>query len=157
VPAGGNKGTPPGPVSDEALSGGAKGDAEHRCCRPGRRIAENGPPALVIYHTCETSLPHLKLQTDIPVSAVNVGEGADLAGIRQAIGRKKCLTGNFDPKLLRDGTPEQVAETTAEMVNANAAEPGYVFNTGEGIMATTPRANVEAMIRAARGTPACQP
>ena len=113
--------------------------------------------SLVIYHTCETSLPHLELQTDIPASAVNVGEGADIAGIRRAIGRKKCLTGNFDPVLLRDGTPGQVAEATVEMITANASEPGYVFNTGEGIMANTPRANVEAMMRTAKNTPTCQP
>ena len=113
--------------------------------------------ALVIYHTCETSLPHLELQTDIPVSAVNVGEGANIAEIRQALGPKKCLTGNFDPMLLRDGSPEQVAKATEQIIAANTPGAGYVFNTGEGIMWNTPRENVEAMMRAAKGMSACRP
>lgn len=112
---------------------------------------------LVIYHTCETSLPHLELQTKLPASAVNVGEGVNIAAIRQALGPNKCLTGNFDPVLLRDGTPDQVAEETVKMITENASKPGWAFNTGEGIMATTPRANVEAMMRTAKSIQACRP
>ena len=107
---------------------------------------------LVIYHTCETSLPHLRLQTDLPVSAVNVGEGADLAAIRRELGTKKCLAGNFDPMLLRDGTPEENARVATRMVEACAPGVGYVFNTGEGVMRTSPAANVSAMMDAARAT-----
>jgi uroporphyrinogen decarboxylase len=105
---------------------------------------------LVIYHACETSLPHLRLEVQIPASAVSVGEGADLAHVREELGPGKCLTGNFDPLLLRDGTPEQVAAATTRMVRANLATPGYVFNTGEGVMRNSPAANVEAMMRTAR-------
>ncbi|MBT7056387.1 MAG: hypothetical protein HN976_14955, partial [Lentisphaerae bacterium] len=112
---------------------------------------------LVIYHTCETSVPHLELQTQIPASAVNVGEGADLADIRRTLGSTKCLTGNFDPILLRDAPPEHVEQATVAMIDANASTPGYTFNTGEGIMANTPRQNVEAMMRTAKNMPACQP
>ncbi len=110
---------------------------------------------LVIYHTCETSLPHLRLQTQLPVSAVNVGEGAELANIRLELGTEKCLTGNLDPMLLRDGSPEEVAEATAAMIEANAGTPGYVFNTGEGVMRNSPVANVAAMMTTAKSMPAC--
>jgi uroporphyrinogen decarboxylase len=106
--------------------------------------------AIIIYHTNETSLPHLKLQAALPVSAVNVGEGVDIARVRNAIGPTRCLTGNFDPFLLRDGTPEQVTEAVAGMIRENRSQPGYIFNTGEGVMATTPPRNVEAMMRAAK-------
>ena len=41
----------PGPVFDEASSGMAKGDAEHRRWQPGRRIAKNGPPGRVAQRT----------------------------------------------------------------------------------------------------------
>jgi uroporphyrinogen-III decarboxylase len=36
------------------------------------------------------------------------------------------------------------------MIRENRSQPGYIFNTGEGIMATTPVRNVEAMMRAAK-------
>ena len=105
---------------------------------------------LVVYHTCETSLPHLAQQVQLPVSAVNVGEGADLATLKAALGGRKCLTGNLDPMLLRDGTPEAVAQATRDLVRRAAPGGGYVFNTGEGIMRPSPAANVLAMMRAAR-------
>jgi len=113
-----------------------------------------GRDGLVIYHTCETSLEHLRLQTQIPASAVNVGEGADIAEVKQALGPGKCLTGNFDPMLLRDGTSKQVAAAAERMLEDNAPGGAYVFNTGEGIMWDTPRENVEAMMRAAKSTAA---
>jgi len=111
-------------------------------------LAKTG--VVIIYHTCETSIPHLKLQTQLPVSAVNVGEGANIAAIREELGVRKCLTGNFDPLLLRDGTTDEVADAARRMISENLPGGGYVFNTGEGIMGTTPEANVEAMMGAAR-------
>jgi len=106
--------------------------------------------ALVVYHTCEISLPHLRLQTDLPVSAVNVGEGVSIAAIKKELGPKKCLMGNFDPMPLRDGVPEQVAEATERMVRENAPGGGCIFNTGEGVMANSPPENVAAMMRTAK-------
>ncbi|MBT4822250.1 MAG: hypothetical protein HON70_41465, partial [Lentisphaerae bacterium] len=50
-----------------------------------------------------------------------------------------------------------VEQATVAMIDANASTPGYTFNTGEGIMANTPRQNVEAMMRTAKNMPACQP
>ena len=47
VASGANSEPTPGPVFDEASSGTAKGDAEYRRWRPGRRIAKNGPPVRV--------------------------------------------------------------------------------------------------------------
>ena len=103
-----------------------------------------------MYHSGETSLPHLQCQVQLPGCAINVGEGVSIADVQRALGRPKCLLGNFDPILLRDGTPEQIAEEAGRMVRANLSGGHYVFNTGEGVMYTTPEANVEAMMRAAR-------
>jgi len=47
VASGANSEPTPGPVFDEASSGTAKGDAEYRRWRPGRRIAKNDPPVRV--------------------------------------------------------------------------------------------------------------
>ena len=119
---------------------------------PAARVVEamNRAGGLTIYHSAETSLPHLKQQAQLPSCAVNVGEGARIAGIRPSLGARKCLTGNFDPKFLRDAAPAQVAAATEEMIRENLPGGDYLFNTGEGIMSTTPTENVEAMMRAAR-------
>lgn len=105
---------------------------------------------LIIYHSAETSVPHLKWQAQMPVSAVNLGEGPSIAEVRRALNAGKCLMGNFDPKPLRDGNPQQVADAAATMVRENLPGGGYVFNTGEGIMENTPSENVEAMLKSAR-------
>jgi len=106
--------------------------------------------ANVIYHTAETSLEHLRLQVRLPSSAVNLGEGVSIARLREELGPGRCLMGNFDPMILRDGTPEQAAAAAAEMIRENSAREGYIFNTGEGVMTDSPVPNVEAMMRAAR-------
>ena len=110
------------------------------------------PDGLVVYHTCETSIPHLELQCRLPVSAVNVGEGVSIAEVRAEIEPGVCLMGNFDPMLLRDGAPEDVATEAQAMVEENVGIGAYVFNTGEGIMRDTPYDNVKAMLHTARTT-----
>ncbi len=119
---------------------------------PAARVIEamNGAGGLIIYHSAERSLPHLKHQAQLPRCAVNVGEGPSIAAIRPSLGVRKCLTGNFDPKFLRDAAPAQVAAAAEEMIRENLAGGDYLFNTGEGIMSTTPPENVEAMMRTAR-------
>jgi len=104
----------------------------------------------IIYHTCEKSISHLKLQVQLPVSAVNVGEGVSIAEVKRELAPKRCLMGNFDPLLLRDGTPEEIAEATERMIRENLPGGGYIFDTGEGIMQNTPEENVVAMMKTAK-------
>ena len=59
--------------------------------------------------------------------------------------------GNFDPILLRDGSPQQVAQATEKMIGRNLSGGRYIFNTGEGVTCNSPPANVAAMLDAARG------
>ncbi len=105
---------------------------------------------LIIYHTAETSAPHLKWQVQIPASVVNLGEGPSIAEIRRTLDTRKCLMGNFAPLLLRDGTPEQIADAASIMVRENLPGGGYMFNTGEGVMENTPVENMDAMLKAVR-------
>ena len=105
---------------------------------------------LIIYHTAETSLAHLSKQVQLPVHAVNCGEGLSIAEAKKALQPELCLMGNFDPLLLRDGSPEQVAEATEKMIVENLPGGRYIFNTGEGVMQNSPSANVAAMLDAAK-------
>jgi uroporphyrinogen-III decarboxylase len=106
--------------------------------------------ALIIYHTAETSLPYLQEQVQLPVDAVNVGEGVRLADLKKEIGTRRALMGNFDPMLLRDASPEAVAAETEKMVRENLPGGGYMFNTGEGVMQNSRPENVAAMMATAR-------
>jgi uroporphyrinogen decarboxylase len=108
------------------------------------------PRKHIIYHAAETALPHLARELELPVGAVNVGEGVSIARVKTDLCPKCCLMGNFDPLILRDGTPQQVTAETDRMIRENLAAGGYVFNTGEGIMPNSPPENVEAMMKAAR-------
>ena len=119
---------------------------------PAAQVASNltADGGLIIYHTAETSLEHLQLQVQLPASAVNVGEGISIRELRTQLDTPKCLMGNFDPKLLRDGTPDEVADATRQMIAENLPDGGYVFDTGEGVMANSPKENVEAMMAAAK-------
>jgi uroporphyrinogen-III decarboxylase len=105
---------------------------------------------LLIYHSAETSLPHIEAQVELPVHAVNLGEGVSIAEVKQALDPQVALMGNFDCKLLRDGTPDEIAAETERMVRANRPGGRYMFNTGEGVMANTPPENVAAMTQAAK-------
>ena len=87
---------------------------------------------------------------ELPVLAVNVGEGVSIGEVKKALQPKVALMGNFDCLLLCDGTPETIAEETERMIRENAPGGGYMFNTGEGVMANTPPQNVEAMMRMAK-------
>ena len=106
----------------------------------------------LLYHAGETSVTHLKLETQLPISAVNVGEGVSIAALKEELGARVCLAGNFDPILLRDGTPEQIAHVTGKMIRENAPGGGYIFCTGEGVMANTPAGNVVAMMTEVAGS-----
>lgn len=116
------------------------------------RVAEalTGLGGLLIYHTNETAIPHLRAQVQLPVSAVNVGEGVSISKIKRELNPKKCLMGNLDPLILRDGTSDEVAGETERVIRQSMPGGGYIFNTGEGVMATTPSENVKAMMRVVR-------
>jgi hypothetical protein len=55
------------------------------------------------------------------------------------------VIGNFDPPLIRDGLPEEVAQSVAQMVCENLPGGRYIFNTSEGVMCNSPAANVDVI------------
>ena len=59
--------------------------------------------------------------------------------------------GNVDEDILREGTPEQVAEATRACVKAGGGSR-HILNLNHGVDKGTPVANFEAYIRAAKGS-----
>jgi len=46
---------------------------------------------IVLYHGGEVSLPHLEIAAELSFDAINIGEGADLAEVREHIGERVCI------------------------------------------------------------------
>jgi uroporphyrinogen decarboxylase len=126
--------------------------------RSARMIDKLG--ALSFYHGNETRLDYFEaIAANISASAVNVGEGADIALVKAAIGGRKCIMGNLDPvSTLQQGTVNDVERETARVVNAGKPGGGYIFCTGEGIPHNTPPENVRACLQTVRrvGRYTCQ-
>jgi uroporphyrinogen decarboxylase len=106
---------------------------------------------LVFYHTGDKSLAHLELMTRIEPDALSVGEGIDLATVKQAIGDRICLLGNIDGiATLQNGSRDDVERETTRIVEAGKPGGGYILNSGEGIPFDTPAQNIETMFKTAR-------
>jgi len=105
----------------------------------------------LIYHACETSIPHIELEARLSADAVNLGEGIEILEVKKQLKQKKCLMGNLDPiRVLRDGTVEQIRTETSQMIEKNKAAGAYIFSTSEGITQDTPQENITAMMEAAK-------
>jgi uroporphyrinogen decarboxylase len=114
-----------------------------------RRIQRGG--GIVFYHGCERSIPHLEIMAELAFDTINIGEGVDIAEVKNAIGSKKCVMGNLDTiNVLREKSAEEVEEETKTIVEKGKVGGGYVFCTGEEIPHDTPRENVSAMVKAVR-------
>lgn len=105
----------------------------------------------LIYHNSESSTEHIKMQCDLEsIDAINLGEAASISEIKKITNNKKCLMGNIDPLgILRDSTPETIAQETTKMIEENKQGGGYIFCTSEGTTQNTPTKNIEAMMQAA--------
>jgi uroporphyrinogen decarboxylase len=101
----------------------------------------------LIYHAAEKSVPHLQLESGLGVNVLNIGENVDIPTIRPQLGGSCCLSGNINTLgTLRSGTPDEVREETARMIDSNKQAPGYIFCTSEGTPQDTPPENVAAMM-----------
>jgi hypothetical protein len=73
----------------------------------------------------------------------------DLAESRRAIDRRICTKGNLNLRLLREGSPEDIASQVRTMADAVRGE-AHVFSTADAVLQGTPAANFVAFIAAAR-------
>jgi hypothetical protein len=73
----------------------------------------------------------------------------DLAESRRAIDRGICTKGNLNLRLLREGSPEEIASHVRSIADAVRGE-AHVFSTADAVLEGTPAANFVAFIAAVR-------
>ncbi len=73
----------------------------------------------------------------------------DLAESRRHVDAKICTKGNFSLRVLRDGTPAQIAEDVQSMARAVSGYP-HILSTADGVLQGTPPENFIAFVKAAR-------
>jgi uroporphyrinogen decarboxylase len=93
--------------------------------------------------------PYLDLMAVSGADVISLGTRHDLAAARRDY-PNLVFQGNVDEKLLRTGTPEQVAEATHRCRIAGGGQR-HIINLSHGVDRDTPVANFEAFVRAAKG------
>jgi uroporphyrinogen decarboxylase len=94
--------------------------------------------------------PHLELMTASGADVISLGTRHDLAAARRDY-PNLVFQGNVDEELLRDGTPDMVAEATRRCLSAGGGQR-HIVNLSHGVDRDTPVANFEAFVRAAKNT-----
>jgi uroporphyrinogen decarboxylase len=104
----------------------------------------NQAPRILFIKEC----PYLEQMADAGADVISLGCRHDLAAARQQF-PGLVFQGNVDEKLLRTGTPEQVAEATRRCIRASGGQK-HIVNLSHGVNRNTPVANFEAFVRAAK-------
>jgi uroporphyrinogen decarboxylase len=93
--------------------------------------------------------PYLDLMAASGADVISLGRRHDLAAARRDY-PDLVFQGNVDEKMLRTGTPEQVAEATRRCV-AEGGGRRHIVNLNHGVDRQTPVANFVAYVQAVRG------
>ena len=84
-----------------------------------------------------------------------VATGADVLGIdwqfplreaQNVVPSNVALQGNLEPKLLAEGTPDDVARATTAVLVEMLGRPGHIFNLGHGLPPTAKLENIETLV-----------
>ncbi|MCC7498889.1 MAG: uroporphyrinogen decarboxylase family protein [Bryobacterales bacterium] len=118
---------------------------EQRCAAESHRL---GLPYML--HICGKTESILDGMAATGSDALELDYKTNPARAREILGERVTFTGNIDPTgVLAQGTPEGVEEKVRELLDVFAGTPRLIINAGCAIPATTPPANLRALIRAA--------
>jgi uroporphyrinogen decarboxylase len=90
--------------------------------------------------------PYLDLMARSGTDVISLGTTHDLALARRTY-PELVFQGNVDEKVLRTGTPEEVAAATRRCIEAGGGQR-HIVNLNHGVDRNTPVANFEAYVRA---------
>ena len=102
-------------------------------------------------HICGNANLILADMLQTGADALELDFKTDAARARRELQGRATFIGNIDPSgVLALGTPELVASRTHDLLDVFAGEPRFILHSGCALPASTPTANLQAMIRAAR-------
>ena len=88
---------------------------------------------------------------ELGVNEFEVGFLIDFGKIRQQLGPEVTIHVGPNIMLLKDGTPQEVAQETKRILNSGVLEGGrFVLREGNNLAPFTPFANLDAMYQQAR-------
>jgi uroporphyrinogen decarboxylase len=109
--------------------------------------ASVGVPRILFVKEC----PYLDLMAESGAEVISLGTRHDLAAARRDY-PGLVFQGNVDEKLLREGTPDQVAEATRRCLHAGGGQR-HILNLSHGVDRNTPVENFQAFVRAVKDAP----
>ena len=100
-------------------------------------------------HICGNATLIIDDMLSTGADALELDYKADVRVIHDRLKGRAVLIGNLDPSgVLALGTPALVEQKTRELLTLFADSPRFILNAGCAIPATTPSANLRAMLRA---------
>jgi uroporphyrinogen decarboxylase len=82
------------------------------------------------------------------IQAIDPIAGMDILQVKKEVGGRLCLCGNVDCGLLITGTPEEVYDSTVELIKSCKKGGGFVLGSSNAVVTDTPLENYLALIRA---------
>ncbi|MFZ5437010.1 MAG: uroporphyrinogen decarboxylase family protein [Bacillota bacterium] len=115
-----------------------------------RAVYSQYPGAIKIYHN-EGNCSHvLHKIPELGADVFHFGPDVDIARAKGILGNRITLMGNLDPKnVLNAGSTLDVERETKRQLSVGASGGRYVFTCAAAPYRTTPRENLEAMVRTA--------
>jgi hypothetical protein len=106
----------------------------------------------VSIHLCGDATRHFKLLRDtMGVYSFDTGFPVDFAWLRRELGAEVEILGGPKVTLLRNSTPEQVADETRRILKSGILEGGrFILREANDLAPGTPEENLEAMYQTAR-------
>lgn len=93
-----------------------------------------------------SSSQYPELISEIQPNGISFDEGLPLEELRRRVPSGIAVQGNFSPKLLLEGTKEEVRKAALAMKQSVQGKQGIIFNLGHGVLPKTPLENVEEFL-----------
>jgi uroporphyrinogen decarboxylase len=101
-------------------------------------------PVIYFINNC-AGLLHIAKKSGADV--IGIDWRVDMGRAVRTLGKNVSVQGNLDPCILL-GTPEQIQESTRDILRKASSARGHIFNLGHGILPETPVENAIALVEA---------
>ena len=110
----------------------------------------------VLLHICGNVRRILPIMVEAGADIFDLDWQMDLAEAKRTCAPAGItIRGNLDPAaVLRNGTPDEVYQKSVKAIKAAGAGGGFILGSGCDVASETPYENLDAMVAAARETPA---